>query len=174
MLYLKIFLVFMKMGTFIFGAGHALASAIQQEAVSQKWLTTEEYQDAWSIASGLPGPISIKMVVFTGYKAGGVSGAIVSTLAYILPCTSLMLITSLFIAQFKDSRVVESIIKGIKPAVAALIAVAAYQFFDRGAVADVRTYIIAFAAFGLLLFLKVSPVFVIIGAGFIGLSYLLF
>jgi len=161
------------MGTFIFGAGHALASAIQQEAVSQKWLTAEEYQDGWAIASGLPGPISIKMVAFVGYKAGGVPGAIVSTLAYILPCTSLVLITSLFIAQFKDSRAVEYIIKGIKPAVVALIIFAAYQFFTKGAVSDVRTGIIGLAAFGLLL-LKVSPVFVILGAGIIGLSYLLF
>jgi len=161
------------MGTFIFGAGHALASAIQQEAVSQKWLTEEEYQDGWSIGSGLPGPISVKMVVYTGYKAGGIPGAILSTVGYLIPCTSLMLITSLFISQFKDSRIVESIIKGIKPAVVALIVVAAYSFFKQGAVSDVRTAIIGLAAFGLLL-LKIEPVLVILGAGVVGLSYLFF
>jgi chromate transporter len=172
-LYLKIFFVFIKMGIFIFGAGHALASVIQQEVISQKWLTVEEYQDGWSIASGLPGPISIKMVVFVGYKAGGILGAIVSTLAYILPCASLMLITLLFIAKFKGSQAVESIIKSIKPVVLALIVVAAYQIFRKGAVSDVRTCIIAITAFGLFL-LKVEPVFVFIGAGIIGLSYLFF
>jgi chromate transporter len=161
------------MGIFIFGAGHALASAIQQEAINQKWLTAEEYQDGWSIASGLPGPISVKTVVFVGYKAGGILGAIISTLAYILPCASFMLITSLFIAKFQDSQVVESIIKGIKPVIVALIVVAAYQFCRKGAVSDVRTCIIAITAFGFLL-LKVEPVLVFIGAGVIGLSYLFF
>ncbi|MBC8234611.1 chromate transporter [bacterium] len=180
--YLEIFLVFLKMGVFIFGAGHALASAIQEEAVDKGWLTEEEYQDGWSAGSGLPGPISIKMVVYVGYKAGyqkggrtgGFWGALLSTVGYVLPCASLMLVTSLFLSQFKDARIVQNILKGIKPAVLALIVVAAYRFFQTGSVSDVRTSIIAAASLGLLLFLNISPVFIIIGAATIGLSYFLF
>ena len=180
--YLEIFLVFFKMGVLIFGAGHALASAIQEESVDRGWLTEEEYQDGWSAGSGLPGPISVKMVVYVGYKAGyqkggrsgGIVGAMCSVVGYLLPCASLMLVTSLFLSQFKDSQIVENILKGIKPAVLALIAVAAYRFFQTGSISDVRTSIIAAASFGLILFLNISPVFIIIGAAIMGLSYFLF
>jgi len=180
--YLEIFLVFFKMGVLIFGAGHALASAIQEEAVDKGWLTEEMYQDGWSAGSALPGPISVKMVVYVGYKAGykkggrigGFMGATSSFVGYLLPCSSLMLIMSLFLSQFKDAPIVENILKGIKPAVLALIAVAAYRFFRTGSISDVRTSIIAAASFGLLVFLNISPVFIIIGAAILGLSYFLF
>jgi len=85
-----------------------------------------------------------------------------------------MLVTSLFLSQFKDARIVQNILKGIKPAVLALIVVAAYRFFQTGSVSDIRTSIIAAASLGLLLFLNISPVFIIIGAATIGLSYFLF
>lgn len=182
MYYLEIFLVFFKMGAFLFGAGHELASAMQEESVNKGWLTEKEYQDGWSAGGGLPGPISIKMVVYVGYKAGhqkggrtgGVIGALLSTVGYILPCASLMLIVSLFLSQFKDARFVQNILKGIKPAMLALIVAAAYSFFKTGSVSDVRTSIIAITSFGLIILLKISPVFIIIGAAIIGLSYFLF
>lgn len=181
MYYLEIFLVFFKMGAFFFGAGHALAAAIQEESVNRNWLTAQEYQDGWSVGSGLPGPITVKMTVYVGYKAGyqkggrtgGFLGALLSTVGYILPCTSLMLVITLFFIQFKDAQAVQYILKGIKPAVLALIAVAAYKFFREGSVSDVRTYIIAVTSFGLIAFFKISPVFIIIGAAIIGLSYFL-
>ncbi|HIE28317.1 TPA: chromate transporter [Candidatus Poribacteria bacterium] len=180
--YLEIFLIFFKMGALIFGAGHALASAIQEESVDRGWLTEKEYQDGWSAGSGLPGPISIKMVVYVGYKAGyqkgkrtgGVIGALLSTVGYILPCSSLMLITSLLFSRFKDSQIVQNVLKGIKPAVLAIIIVAAYRFFRTGSISDIRTSVITIASLGLIIFLDISPVFIIIGAAIIGLSYFLF
>jgi chromate transporter len=180
--YLEIFLVFFKMGAFLFGAGHELASAMQEESVNKGWLTEKEYQNGWSVGGALPGPISIKMVVYVGYKAGyqkggrtgGVVGAIISAVGYVLPCASLMLVTSLFLSQFKDAQIVKNILKGIKPAMLALIIAAAYSFFKTGSVSDVRTSIIAAASLSLLIFLNISPVLIIIGAAIIGLSYFLF
>ena len=182
MYYIEIFLVFFKMGVFIFGAGNALVSAMQEESVTKGWLTEKEYQDGWSVGNVLPGPISVKMVVYVGYKAGyqkggrngGILGATLSCIGYILPCASLMLVTSLFLSQFKDAPIVQNILKGIKPAVLALIVVAAYSFFKTGSVSDVRTSIIAVVSLGLILFLNISPVLIIIGAAIIGLSYFLF
>ncbi|HID55990.1 TPA: chromate transporter [Candidatus Poribacteria bacterium] len=173
MIYLKIFAIFLKMGTFIFGAGHALAFAIQQEVVSRGWMSMEDFQDGWSIATALPGPITAKLAVYTGYKVAGVLGAISAVIGYILPSVLMMGIVSFFFLKFKDSKTVEAILKGIKPAVVALIAVAAYKFLNIGAVADVRGYIILTAAFGLLAFAGVSPIKVILGAAAIGLTYLI-
>lgn len=173
MIYLKIFAIFLKMGTFIFGAGHALAFAIQQEVVSRGWMSMEDFQDGWSIANALPGPITAKLAVYTGYRVAGVLGAISAVLGYILPSALMMGVTSLFFLKFKDSKVVEAVLRGIKPAVVALIAAAAYKFLNTGAVADVRGYVILTAAFGLLAFAGVSPIKIILGAAAIGLTYLI-
>ncbi|RKY05007.1 chromate transporter [Candidatus Poribacteria bacterium] len=172
MIHLKLFLIFLKLGAFIFGAGHALASAIQEEVVARGWLTAEDYQDGWAIASALPGPISIKMVTYTGYKVAGVWGAISSVLGYILPSAALMGLASFLFLRFRESRVVEAALRGIKPAVLALIAVAAFKFLKLGAVGDLRAYAVAAAAFGILAFTNISPVFVVLGAALVGLTYL--
>jgi chromate transporter len=85
-----------------------------------------------------------------------------------------MLVTSLLLGQFKDSQLVQNILKGIKPAVLAIIIVAAYRFFQTGSISDIRTSVITAASLGLIIFLNISPVFIIIGAAIIGLSYFLF
>lgn len=173
MIYLRIFAVFLKMGAFIFGAGHALAFAIQQEITSRGWMSVQDFQDGWSIANALPGPISVKVVVYTGYKVAGILGAISALAGYLLPSATMMGVVSVLFLRFKDSKIVEAILKGIKPAVVALIAVAAYKFLNTGAVSDIRGYVIATAAFGLLAFAGVSPVKVILGAAAVGLTYLI-
>lgn len=175
MIYLKLFWVFFKMGAFIFGAGHALVSAMQEEIVGmgEGKLSAEEFQDGWSAGNLLPGPIATKMAVYVGYKVGGILGAICSLIGYLLPSVIPMLLLSFFIIKFKDNKIIHSALKGIKPAVMALIAVAVVEFIKAKSVSDIRGILIAIATFVLLL-LNVSPVLVTIGAGVLGLTYLLF
>lgn len=173
MIYLKIFVLFAKMGTFIYGAGHALAFAIQEEVVSRGWMTREAFQEGWSVANVLPGPITAKVSVFTGYKVAGVLGAVSAFFGYLLPSAILMVIVSSLFIKFKDSAVVNAALKGIKPAVMAIIAAAAYKFMQTGAVTDFRGYAIAVVVFGLIAFVGVSPIKIIAGAAAVGMTYLI-
>ena len=42
MIYLKLFLIFFKIGAFTFGGGYAMLPLIQQEVLSQGWMDLEQ------------------------------------------------------------------------------------------------------------------------------------
>ena len=86
---LKLFLTFLKLGAFIFGSGHALVNAMQDEIVDkQQWLTLEQFQSGWASANILPGPIATKVVAYVGYQQGGPLGSGLAVVAYLLPSIS--------------------------------------------------------------------------------------
>lgn len=88
MIYLQLFLSFLKIGFFGFGGGYAMLSLIQNEVVEQhpEWeITTTEFADMVAISQITPGPIAINSATYVGYNVGGFWGAAVATFAVCLP-----------------------------------------------------------------------------------------
>lgn len=126
---LSLFLTFLKLGAFIFGSGHALAGAMQGEIVDrQKWMTTEEFQNGWAAGNILPGPIATKVVAYVGYGQGGILGAVLAVGGYLLPSVGGMIGVAYVLAVYVHSPVVQSLLRGIKPAVLALLVDAFLSF----------------------------------------------
>ena len=70
MIFLKLFIVFTKIGIFNFGGGYAMLSLIQDEVVNKNhWLTVSEFTDIVAISQSTPGPIGINAATYTGYTA---------------------------------------------------------------------------------------------------------
>ena len=70
MLFLKLFLIFTKIGTFNFGGGYAMLSLIHNETVMKNhWLTNAEFTDIVAISQSTPGPIGINCATYVGYTA---------------------------------------------------------------------------------------------------------
>ena len=70
MIFLKLFLVFSKIGIFNFGGGYAMLSLIQHEVVERnKWLTVSEFTDIVAISQTTPGPIGINAATYAGNTA---------------------------------------------------------------------------------------------------------
>ena len=126
---LGLFLTFLKLGAFVFGSGHALAGAMQGEIVDrQKWMTAEEFQNGWAAGNILPGPIATKVVAYVGYEQGGVAGAVLATVAYLLPSVAGMVVVAFLLTAYVNSPIVKSLLHGIKPAVLALLVEAFLSF----------------------------------------------
>jgi chromate transporter len=130
---LKLFLTFLKLGTFIFGSGHALVNAMQDEIVDkQQWLTLDQFQSGWASANILPGPIATKVVAYVGYQQAGVFGAALAVTAYLIPSISGMTLLGAALAHGADDRplfvALKSAVRGLKPAVLALLADAFLSF----------------------------------------------
>lgn len=125
----SLFITFLKLGAFIFGSGHALAQAMQNEIVFEReWLTMDQFQEGWAAGNALPGPIAPKVVAYTGYLRAGMIGAYVSVIAYLLPSVTGMaaLAAALvyeggegFVGKLLDG--LKSAVRGIKPAVLAVL-----------------------------------------------------
>ena len=66
MIFLKLFIVFSKIGIFNFGGGYAMLSLIQHEVVEKNhWLTNSEFTDIVAISQTTPGPIGINCATYS-------------------------------------------------------------------------------------------------------------
>lgn len=123
MIYLELFLVYLQIGSFSFGGGYAAMPLIQSLCVDGKqWLTTSEFADLTTIAEMTPGPIAVNSATFIGQKMAGLPGAIVCTIACILPSLLIVLLLAYLYGRFSKLDIVKSVLGQLRPAVVAMIA----------------------------------------------------
>lgn len=134
------------------------------------WVSREEFIDLMAIAQSCPGIFAVNMSIFIGYKLRGVWGSICCALGTILPSFLIILAIALFFQQFQENSTVQSIFKGIRPAVVALIAAPAFKMGKTAKINPTNIWIPVTAAL-LIWLLGVSPIYIIIAASFGGYLY---
>ncbi|HAK05288.1 MAG TPA: chromate transporter, partial [Firmicutes bacterium] len=78
---IKLLLTFLKIGAFTFGGGYAMIPLIQRIVVEQEhWLTYEEMLEIIIIAESTPGPVSLNVATFVGFKRRGVLGSLFASM----------------------------------------------------------------------------------------------
>jgi chromate transporter len=159
---------FFRMGCVTFGGGYAMLPVIERELVRKKgWATMEEVTGYFALGQVTPGVIAVNVSTFIGYKRKGVLGGILATLGFVFPSLMIITIIAAFLRNFADLPPVSHAFTGIRVAVGALILDAVIRLF-RTSVKNAAGLIICLAAFGISVFLTVSPAFVIIAAGLAG------
>lgn len=124
----EIFVSFFKIGLFTFGGGYAMIPLIEKEIVEKKkWIEREEITDIFALAQSIPGAIAINSATFIGFKKFGKKGALAATLGVILPSFMIIAIIAAFFSKFGDNPIVKAIFAGVRPAVVALVGLAAYK-----------------------------------------------
>ncbi|CDM68045.1 putative chromate transport protein [Clostridium bornimense] len=160
--YIKLFLSFLKIGTFSFGGGYAMLPFIQKEVVEKnQWITMAEFTDIIGISQMTPGPVSINSATFIGYRVGGILGSIVATIGIIFTSFILVLITSKAIKTFKDNPKIKGMLMGMRPALIALI-LTAFLSLAKEAYVDFKSILITVVAAGFLFTKKLHPILVIV------------
>lgn len=167
-LYLELFLTFAKMGVCTFGGGMAMLPILQREVVETKgWATDEELTDYYAIGQCTPGIIAVNTATFIGYKQKGILGGILATLGVVFPSLVIITLIATFLTNFADLPVVQHALAGVNACVVALIASSVLKL-GKSTVKDVATVCIFFAVLVLAFFVGLSPVLLILGAGFAG------
>ena len=121
MIYLSLFLTFLKIGAVSFGGGYGMISLISEEVVSNNWLTEAEFMNFIAVAESTPGPIAVNMATFIGSSQAGLLGSLVATLGVVLPSFIIILIISAVFANLLKLAGVQWALKGVKAVVAGLI-----------------------------------------------------
>ena len=129
--------------------------------------------DLAAIAQSSPGAIAVNAAILTGYKIGGVLGAMLAMLATILPPMLIIGIISFFYVAFRENVVVNAVLKGMQAGVAAVICDVVIRM-GSGVCKEknVLFVLIMAAAFVLTFFLDVNVVYIILGC--IALSVIVF
>ena len=166
--FLKLCLVFLKIGVVFFGGGYVLIPLLHRIMVDQmRWLSLKEFLDGVALSQLTPGPLAM-LATFTGYKAGGLPGALAATVCIFLPCTVLMLLISSRYHHFRRIEAVRHFLDGILPAVVGLVFAAAFTL-GRTSLASARDFLLLAAGFALLQFTAIAPMAVILVAAAVGL-----
>lgn len=183
MIFLRLFLIFLKIGIFSFGGGLATIALIQNEVVEkQGWLSAQEFTDIVATSQITPGPVGINTATYTGYtaivNAGyseglGIVGALLASFAVILIPVFLMLIVSRLLLKHKDNRVVTDVMSLLRLAIVGLIAAAALLLATPETFGNASPQLwISIAIFAIVflasLKFKASPILLILLSGVVG------
>ena len=122
MIYLQLFLEFLKIGLFTFGGGYAMIPLIKETVFKYGWMNEDHFLDMIGLSEVTPGPIAINMATFIGNEQGGFLGAVLATIGVILPAFIIMLIISILLKKFMKNRFVQASLGGVKSVAIALIA----------------------------------------------------
>ncbi len=121
MIYLELFLTFLKIGAVSFGGGYGMIPLVKDEVLSHAWLTEDTFTNFIAVAESTPGPIAINMATFIGSTNGGFLGALLATLGVILPSFIIILLIASLLKKVLELNGVQSVIKAIHPTITALI-----------------------------------------------------
>ena len=169
----KMFITFFKVGAFTFGGGYAMIPIIQNEIVDKhKWIDEDEFLDAISLTQASPGPVAVNTSIYVGYKLRKIPGAIICTLGTVPPSFIIISIIARFFTEFRNNEIMEKIFMGVRPAVVALILAAVYKLFKGNMQENIyKKLIIICLTIGAIVFLKISPIWIILLGAVVSVSY---
>ena len=128
MILLRLFFEFAKTGLFAVGGGLATIPFLQDLGARTGWFTNSELTTMIAVSESTPGPMGVNMATYVGFQIAGVHhipgviGAAVATLGLIFPSIVIILIIAGFLQKFRQSKAVEAVFYGLRPASTALIA----------------------------------------------------
>jgi len=136
MIYLQLFLSFMKIGFTSFG-GMSMVPLILEEMRTHGWMTSEDLANLVAIAEMTPGPLGINCATFTGTQTAGIPGGIAAVIGVLMPAFTLTMAIAVFYEKFKESSVMRTVMRVVKPVCIAILVVVLFSlgketFFPEG------------------------------------------
>ena len=92
MIYLDLFLGFLRVGCFAFGGSYGAIPLIRDVVLSYGWLTEDSLTNMIAVSESTPGPIMVNLATYVGSIQGGILGAILATFAVVLPSFVIILL----------------------------------------------------------------------------------
>ncbi|MBQ9099287.1 MAG: chromate transporter [Clostridia bacterium] len=121
MIYLTLFLTFLKIGAISFGGGYGMISIIRESVLSNGWMTEPELLNFIAVAESTPGPIAINMATFIGSSQGGIFGAFLATLGVVLPSFLVIWLIAAVAKNLLKLAGVQAALDGIRPCIVGMI-----------------------------------------------------
>ncbi len=125
MMILHLFLSFFKVGLLGFGGGLAIVRLIYDSIQPFLDMSQETFANIVAISQITPGPLAVNTATYVGYEAAGIGGALAATFGVVLPAFIIVSLVCRTINKFRDSKIVNGALAGIRPATMGLIGAAA-------------------------------------------------
>lgn len=162
------FLFWLKLGFISFGGPAGQISIMHQELVERRrWISERRFLHALNYCMVLPGPEAQQLATYIGWLMHRTWGGIIAGGLFVLPSLFILIALTWIYLVWGDVPAIAGMLYGIKPAVTAIVVVAAMRIGMR-ALKNGVLWGIAAAAFIALFALNVPFPLIVIGAGIIG------
>lgn len=182
MIYIELFLGFLKVGCFSFGGAYGAIPLIRDVVQSYGWLNDEMLTYMIAVSESTPGPIMVNLATYIGSSQEGFLGALTATTAVVTPAFFIILLLTAMLKNVLKNKYVQVVLRGLKPCVTGIVlATGIYMILGNcmGAVSDInvdlRAIVIAVLLMGSMLGSKhmakkkLSPIIVIVLAAVTGI-----
>jgi len=182
MIFLDLFLSFLKVGAFTFGGGYSAIPLIRDVTLSHGWLGEEQLTYMIAIAESTPGPIMVNLATYVGTSLQGFAGAVVATTAVVLPSFCVIILVTSILKNFLNNKYVQVVLQGLNPCIVGIILSTGVFMTLRycfplapDAAADLQACIVAVLLFGISVFYqkwkkkKISPILLIVLSAILGI-----
>ena len=121
MILLDLFLGFLKVGCFAFGGAYGAIPLVRDVVLSYGWLDEEMLTYMIAVSESTPGPIMVNLATYVGSSQAGLAGAILATLAVVLPSFAIILLFAVLLKTALKNPYVQAVLRGLKPCVVGII-----------------------------------------------------
>jgi len=181
MIYLDLFLGFLKVGCFAFGGAYGAIPLIRDVVMSHGWLSDEMLTYMIAVSESTPGPIMVNLATYIGSIQAGLLGAVIATLAVVLPSFLIILLVTALLKTALKNKYVLAVLRGLKPCVIGIVlATGIYMVFnncfektsvisvDTQAVIITVLLVVTINGYKHFMNKKLSPILLIITSSFMG------
>lgn len=159
----RLFLVFLEIGSVLYGSGYVLLAFLQRNLVDQHgWLTSQQLLDAVAVGQVTPGPV-FTTATFVGWQIDGPAGAAAATIGIFLPSFVFVALLGRIVPWMRARPAARAFLTGLTSASLGLMAGVLIELADT-ALTDLATIAVAAAALAVLIRTKVNSAW-LIGAG---------
>ena len=163
-----VFLVFLKIGSVLFGSGYVLLAFLRADLVERlHWLTERQLMDAIAVGQVTPGPL-FTTATFVGYLLAGTPGAMAATLGIFLPAFVLVAMSGPLLPRLRRSKNAAHFLDGVNVASLALMAVVAVHL-GQASLVDAPSLGLCLVCFHALRRYKPNATWLIVGGALLGI-----
>ena len=124
MIFFRLFFEFFRAGLFAVGGGLATIPFLQDIGTRTGWFSSAELTNMIAVSESTPGPMGVNMATYVGFTVAGIPGAVTATLGLICPSIIIIILICQVLQRFRQSRAVDAVFYGLRPASTALITAA--------------------------------------------------
>jgi chromate transporter len=164
---LKVFWIFLKVGSILYGSGYVLFAFLEDALVTPGIISKEQLIDAIAVGQFTPGPV-FSSATFIGWQIGGAKGALAATIGIFLPSFAFVALLNPIIPKLRKSKVMSAFLDAVNVASVAIISAVILEI-GREVLIDWRSILVAIAGFVFSYFFRnVNTAFIILGGSLLG------
>jgi chromate transporter len=157
----------LKLGISFGGPAGQIAIMHQELVEKRRWISEARFLHALNYCMVLPGPEAQQLATYVGWLLHRTRGGLAAGLLFILPSLLILIALSYLYVEYGGIPAVAAFFQGIKPAVVAIVALAAWRI-GRRVIHNLVLLGIAIAAFLALAVFAIPFPLVVLGAAFTG------